>query len=82
MRIQFAMILASTIGLIGLAGTTASQAMPIVTFHGPAHVTVITPTAGGCGFDRHRGPFGGCRPFYSCPGGWHSGPFGRHCFRA
>ena len=44
---------------------------------------------GGCGPLGHRGPFGACRPGgqwggyvpgLSCPGGWHIGPFGRHCW--
>jgi hypothetical protein len=71
---------AFAIGL-GLAGITASQAMPLgpVVDQGPSAEVILV--AGGCGFGWHRGPYGGCRPMYNCPPGWHSGPFGRHCFR-
>jgi hypothetical protein len=65
---------------LGLAGLTASQAMPVA----PLDQSVSTDTirvAGGCGYGFHRGPYGGCRPMFNCPPGWHPGPYGRHCFR-
>jgi hypothetical protein len=46
-----------------------------------AEDSIVTATYGGCGWDRHRGPFGHCRALFSCPPGWHTGPFGRHCVR-
>lgn len=70
---------AIAIGL-GLAGLTASQAMPVA----PLDQSVSSDTirvAGGCGAGFHRGPYGGCRPMFNCPPGWHPGPYGRQCFR-
>jgi hypothetical protein len=67
---------------IGMAGISASQAMPVAPLdQAQAETSIVTPTAGGCGWAFHRGPYGACRPMFSCPPGWHSGPFGRHCFR-
>jgi hypothetical protein len=54
--------------------------MPVAPLDQPASADIIR-VAGGCGWGFHRGPYGGCRPMYNCPPGWHSGPFGRHCFR-
>jgi hypothetical protein len=67
---------------IGMAGISASQAMPVALLdQAQAETSIVTPTSGGCGWVFHRGPYGGCRPMFSCPAGWHSGPLGRHCFR-
>jgi hypothetical protein len=67
---------------IGMAGLSASQAMPVAALdQAQADSSLMTLTAGGCGWGGHRGPYGGCRPMFNCPPGWHSGPFGRHCFR-
>jgi hypothetical protein len=65
---------------IGLAGISASQAMPVAPLNGAENGTV-TLASQGCGLGRHRGPYNGCRPNFTCPPGWHSGPFGHHCFR-
>jgi len=70
----------AALGLISLAGI--SQAMPLVPLaDAGAEASLVTTTSGGCGWLGHRGPFGHCRPVFSCPPGWHTGPFGRHCYR-
>ena len=63
---------------VGLAGIASAQAMPIAPLDQPAAGAVIQ-VYGGCGWGGHRGPFGGCRPLYNCPPGWHTGPWGRVC---
>jgi hypothetical protein len=60
--------------------TIAATAMPIDIELGKGQ-TQVTRVADGCGAERHRGPGGHCRPRYSCPSGWHSGPHGWHCYR-
>jgi hypothetical protein len=70
---------AFAIGL-SLAAMTTSQAMPVAPLDQPPSADIIR-VAGGCGWGFHRGPYGGCRPMYNCPPGWHSGPFGRRGFR-
>ena len=65
---------------LGLAGMSASQAMPVTPLDQAASADTIR-VAGGCGWGGHRGPYGGCRPLYNCPPGWHPGPYGKHCFR-
>jgi hypothetical protein len=73
---------AVSMGVIGLAGISTSQAMPVAPLdQAAAEASVIATTAGGCGWLGHRGPYGHCRPMYSCPPGWHPGPFGRNCYR-
>jgi hypothetical protein len=59
---------------VSLAAMSGSQAMPLAPLDQAASSDTIR-VAGG------RGPYGGCRPMYNCPPGWHSGPFGRRCFR-
>jgi len=71
-----AIVFASSLGL----STIAAGAVPIGPINYDATPT-ITKVAGGCGPDAHRGPYGHCRPMFSCPRGWHPGPYGRHCFR-
>ncbi len=47
-------------------------------------VPVYEPVAlepGACGPGMLVGPYGGCRPRYNCPPGWHPGPEGWRCFR-
>ena len=63
-----------------LNGFTAAQAMPVAPLHPDQNGSIIQ-VYGGCGYGGHRGPYGGCRPLYSCPPGWHSGAYGRRCFR-
>jgi hypothetical protein len=66
---------------IATAGISA-QAMPVAPLdQAQAEISILSTTAGGCGWGEHRGPYGGCRAMFNCPPGWHSGPFGRHCFR-
>ena len=73
------LLAASVVALgLGLAGVSASQAMPVAPI-GPIQTEVIQ-VAQGCGPGFHRGPYGACRPLYSCPPGWHPGPFGKRCF--
>lgn len=69
---------AFAIGL-GLMAAPA-QAMPLYPVDRAVSNEVIQ-VAQGCGPGMHRGPRGACRPLYNCPRGWHSGPFGRRCFR-
>jgi len=63
---------------LGLAVVSAN-AMPV------APVTSddanISTVAYGCGPGFTRGPYGHCRPRFTCPPGWHTGPHGFHCFR-
>jgi hypothetical protein len=67
---------------LSLAAMTASQAMPLAPVQGAqASSAEIILVSGGCGPYSHRGPYGGCRPIYNCPPGWHSGPYGQRCFR-
>ncbi len=72
-------LLAASALALGLFAPTTSQAMPLAP--AVAGGAVVIPVAGGCGWGWHRGPFGGCRPMYNCPRGFHSGPYGRRCFR-
>jgi hypothetical protein len=72
---------ASCIALgLGLAAMSASQAMPLAPL-AQASPGEIIHVSGGCGYWGHRGPYGGCRPVYNCPPGWHPGPYGQRCFR-
>ena len=77
------LLAASALALgFGLFAMTPSQAMPLAPLAAAvAGDAVIIRVAGGCGWGSHRGPFGGCRPLYSCPPRFHSGPYGRRCFR-
>ena len=68
-----------------LAATAASLPQPAA----PAASPDIIEVYGGCGPYAHRGPAGYCRtggqaggyvPGFSCPPGFHIGPYGRHCF--
>jgi hypothetical protein len=72
-------ILLSTIAAVAM-GLTAAHAMPVAPLD-PAETSLITSVAQGCGVFSHRGPAGHCRPLYNCPPGFHTGPFGRHCYR-
>ena len=77
-------ILAASLFAVGvaLASMSASQAMPVAPLDQAAATDSVTiPVYGGCGYGMHRGPFGGCRPLYNCPPGWHPGPAGRRCYR-
>jgi hypothetical protein len=68
------------IATAGLLGTASSQAMPVAPVH-QDEATAVIKVIEGCGPNGHRGPYGRCRPRYSCPAGWHPGPYGWHCFR-
>ncbi len=73
---------ASTLALgLSLAAMSASQAMPLAPLAQASSSGEIIHVSGGCGYYGHRGPYGGCRPIYNCPPGWHSGPYGQRCFR-
>ena len=65
---------------LGFAAMSASQAMPLAPLAQATSGDIIH-VSGGCGCYGHRGPYGGCRPVYNCPPGWHSGPYGQRCFR-
>ena len=82
MSTRASLLTLAAFAVVVLAGTSASRAMPNAALdQAAAEDSIISTTYGGCGWDRHRGPFNGCRPLFSCPPGWHSGPYGRHCFR-
>ena len=75
------LILASAVAFgLNLAAISASQAMPIVPPDKNLPDGAIIRVIEGCGPNGHRGPGGFCRPRWSCPPGWHSGPYGWHCF--
>ncbi len=73
-------LIAAAIIVTGLLGAASSQAMPLSPLQ-QHEATVVIKVIEGCGPNRHRGPYGHCRPRYSCPRGWHTGPYGWHCFR-
>jgi hypothetical protein len=69
---------------LGLFSISTSQAMPLA----PIAPAGTAPSSGdvilvaqGCGPGMHRGPRGACRPLFTCPRGWHTGPYGRRCVR-
>ena len=64
---------------LGLAGT--AQAFPVGTAQGSNGNAMVQDAAYRCGIGMTRGPYGHCRPRFSCPRGWHPGPMGFHCFR-
>jgi hypothetical protein len=75
------LLLASAVAFgLNLAAISASQAMPIVPPDKNLPDGAIIRVIEGCGPNGHRGPGGFCRPRWSCPPGWHSGPYGWHCF--
>jgi hypothetical protein len=75
------LLLASAVAFgLNLAPIAASQAMPIVPDQKLPDGMIIRVIEG-CGPNGHRGPGGFCRPRWSCPAGWHPGPYGWHCFR-
>ena len=81
MSVRTSLIALAALATIGVAGVSVSQAMPIAPLdQAQAEISIVSTTAGGCGWGMHRGPYGGCRPMFNCPPGWHSGPWGRHCF--
>ena len=59
--------------------SVSSQAMPLARIAKP--ISNIIHVAQGCGPNGHRGPWGHCRRLYTCPPGWHTGPYGVHCMR-
>jgi hypothetical protein len=70
------------VAAVTVIGVSASKTMPLTPLaEAVADATPVETASGGCGFLGHRGPFGACRPLYSCPFGWHPGPFGQRCFR-
>lgn len=79
----------AAIVLLGLL-PNASFASPGAALSALAPHSNIIEIYGGCGPYGHRGPYGACRaggqaggyaPGYSCPPGWHVGPYGRRCWR-
>ena len=73
------LIASVAIASAGLFAAVSAQAMPVAPL--PQNELAIINVMDACGPYRHRGPFGHCRPRYSCPPGWHSGPHGWRCFR-
>ena len=68
----------------------AGRASPAATLAVSAPTSIVIEVYDGCGVYGHRGPYGACRaggqaggyaPGYSCPPGWHVGPYGRRCWR-
>jgi hypothetical protein len=81
MSVRTSLLALAALATIAVAGVSVSQAMPVAPLdQAQAEVSIVSTTAGGCGWGMHRGPYGGCRPMFNCPPGWHSGPWGRHCF--
>jgi hypothetical protein len=74
------LIAAALLASAGMFAAVSSQAMPIAAVSQDAASGVIK-VADGCGPEGHRGPYGHCRARYSCPWGWHPGPYGWRCFR-
>ena len=72
--LRIALVSASTIMSL------SAQAMPLAPIAGETNVA-ITHVANGCGPGMTRGPYGRCRPMFTCPRGWHPGPYGRRCYR-
>lgn len=60
--------------------TLAASAMPVDPSPDQG-AELLVQVRQGCGPGGFRGPGGYCRPRYSCPPGWHPGPYGLHCFR-
>jgi hypothetical protein len=76
------LLLASAVAFgLNLAAISASEAMTIVPLDQKLPDGAIIRVIEGCGPYGHRGPGGFCRPRWSCPPGWHTGPYGWHCFR-
>ena len=73
-RIAF-YVLAAGVGL----GMSAANAMTVAP--APAAQGFATQVAYGCGPGMTRGPGGHCRPRFTCPAGFHTGPQGMHCYR-
>jgi hypothetical protein len=64
---------------LGLS-TVAATAMPVA----PDPLkdnSAVSQVRYDCGPGMTRGPYGHCRPRFTCPPGWHPGPAGWHCFR-
>jgi hypothetical protein len=72
------LIATAFVASVGFAVVAPVQAMPIAPLDQLETGNMIQ-VYGGCGWGMHRGPYGSCRPLYSCPRGWHSGPNGRAC---
>jgi hypothetical protein len=74
--------LALGLGLFSLPAVQAAPLAPVMPAlaQGASSVEIIQ-VAQGCGPGFHRGPRGACRPLYNCPRGWHTGPYGKRCFR-
>ena len=81
MKILAASALALGLGLFSLSTSQAMPLAPISPAADQAASGEIILVAQGCGPGFHRGPRGVCRPLYSCPPGWRTGPYGRRCVR-
>ena len=75
MRVVASLALAVGLGL----SAASAQAMPFAASGGAG--PTISKAAYGCGAGMTRGPYGHCRPRFTCPPGWHPGRYGWHCFR-
>ena len=64
---------------LGLAATSA-EAFPVMSGTGGFDNGMVQNAAYMCGPGMTRGPYGHCRPRFSCPRGFHPGPQGFHCF--
>jgi hypothetical protein len=73
-------LIAIVLVVAGIGLVSSADALPLATLNQIQDGLTIQ-VYDGCGWGRHRGPFGACRPLYNCPPGWHPGPFGRRCFR-
>jgi hypothetical protein len=81
MKILAASVLAAGLGLLSMSTSQAMPLAPIAPAMTGASSGEIILVAQGCGPGFHRGARGACLPLYSCPRGWHTGPYGRRCVR-
>ena len=72
-------LIAAAVMTAGLGLAASAQAFPGLPVVGGQNL-MIENAAFGCGSGFTRGPYGHCRPRFTCPMGWHPGPHGNHCF--
>ena len=70
-------VIFSGLGLAVGSAQAATVNVPGPNFDNP----LVQEVAYGCGPGWTRGPYGHCRPKYTCPRGFHPGPAGLHCVR-
>ena len=76
MRYVASLAIAAGLGFSSIS----AQALPFSP-EGLTGDSMISKVRYDCGPGMTRGPYGHCRPRFTCPDGWHPGPHGWHCFR-